>query len=129
MEKQFLKAAEGYSLSLAVFPVNNAKAVIQIVHGMQEHKERYYPFAEYLNKNGYAVVVSDMRGHGEDAPLLGHIADKKGEKILIDDQNKIYEYIKENFKGLPVYLFGHSMGSIISRVVLQEYSKNYQKVI
>ncbi|MBE6133488.1 MAG: alpha/beta hydrolase [Erysipelotrichaceae bacterium] len=129
MEKLFLKAAEGYSLSLAVFPVDKAKAVIQIVHGMQEHKERYYPFAEYLNKNGYAVVVSDMRGHGEDAPLLGHIADKKGEKILIDDQNKIYEYIKENFKGLPVYLFGHSMGSIISRVVLQEYSKNYQKVI
>ena len=129
MEKLFLKAAENYSLSLAVFPVPKAKAVIQMVHGMQEHKERYYPFIEYLNKNGYSVVISDMRGHGEDAPLLGHIADKKGEKILIDDQNKIYEYIKENFKGLPVYLFGHSMGSIISRVLLQRYSKNYQKVI
>ena len=129
MEKVFLKAAEDYSLSLSVFPVEKAKAVIQMVHGMQEHKERYYPFIEYLNKNGYAVVISDMRGHGQDAPLLGHIADKKGEKILIDDQNRIYAYIKENFKDLPVYLFGHSMGSIICRVLLQEQSNNYQKVI
>ena len=129
MEKLFLEASEGYRLSLAVFPVEKPKAVLQMVHGMQEHKERYYPFIEYLNKNGYAVVISDMRGHGEDAPLLGHIADKKGEKILIDDQNRIYQYIKENFKGIPVYLFGHSMGSIISRVLLQEHSKNYQKVI
>ena len=129
MEKVFLEASEGYKLSLAVFPVEKAKAVIQMVHGMQEHKERYYPFIEYLNKNGYAVVISDMRGHGEDAPILGHIADNKGEDILIDDQVKIYQYIKENFKDLPVYLFGHSMGSIISRDVLQERSGDYQKVI
>ena len=129
MEKVFLEAREGYKLSLAIFPVKKAKAVIQIVHGMQEHKERYYPFAEYLNDNGYAVVISDMRGHGEDAPILGHIADDDGEEILVEDQNKIYEYIKENFEGLPVYLFGHSMGSIICLVLLQEYSNNYQKVI
>ena len=129
MEKVFLDAAEGYKLSLAVFPVAKPKAVLQMVHGMQEHKERYYPFIEYLNKNGYAVVISDMRGHGEDAPLLGHIADNKGEQILIEDQNRIYQFIKEHFAGLPVYLFGHSMGSIISRVLLQESSQNYQKVI
>ena len=129
MEKLFLEAAEGYKLSLAVFKVEKPKAVLQMVHGMQEHKERYYPFIEYLNKNGYAVVISDMRGHGEDAPILGHIADKKGEEILLDDQKRIYEYIKENFKGLPVYLFGHSMGSIISRDVLQQRSGDYQKVI
>ena len=129
MEKLFLDAAEGYKLSLAVFPVEKPKAVLQMVHGMQEHKERYYSFIEYLNKNGYAVVISDMRGHGEDAPNLGHIADKKGEKILIEDQNRIYNYIKENFKDVPVYLFGHSMGSIISRVLLQESSANYKKVI
>ena len=128
MEKINLPAS-GYSLSLAVFPVEKAKAVIQMVHGMQEHKERYYPFIEYLNKNGYAVVISDMRGHGEDAPILGHIADSQGDKTLIDDQKEIYGYIKERFPDLPVYLFGHSMGSIISRVVLQERSADYKKVI
>jgi len=129
MERVNLPARDDYKLSLAVFPVENAKAVIQMVHGMQEHKRRYYQFIEYLNGFGYSVVISDMRGHGEDAPDLGHIADKHGEKILIDDQVKIYEYIKEKFPGLPVYLFGHSMGSIICRVLLQEHSKKYKKVI
>ena len=128
MEKVFLDAAEGYKLSLAVFPVAKPKAVLQMVHGMQEHKERYYPFIEYLNKNGYAVVISDMRGHGEDAPLLGHIADNKGEQILIEDQNKIYQYIKGRFKDVPVYLFGHSMGTIIVRVLMQDNGTKYSKV-
>ena len=129
MEKLFLKSTNDYNLSLAVFACEKPKAVIQIIHGMQEHKERYYTFAEFLMKNGYAVVVSDMRGHGEDAPILGHIADKKGEVLLLEDQKKIYEYIKERFGDVPVCLLGHSMGSIIGRVVLQERSKDYDKVI
>ncbi len=129
MEKLFLDSVGEYKLSLAIFEAKEPRAVIQIVHGMQEHKERYYPFAEYLVENGYTVVVSDMRGHGEDAPILGHIADKKGEVLLIEDQRKIYQFIKERFKDLPVYLLGHSMGSIISRVLLQTNSKDYAKVI
>ena len=129
MENIFINSGNDYKLSLSIFAVDNAKGVVQIVHGMQEHKERYYPFAEFLNKNGYNVVVSDMRGHGKDAPLLGHIADKKGEKLLIEDQQVIYKFIKERFNDLPVILFGHSMGSIISRVLLQTNSKDYQKVI
>lgn len=129
MENIFLNGVNEYKLSLAVFSAPKAKAVIQIIHGMQEHKERYYAFAEFLVENGYSVVVSDMRGHGQDAPILGHIADKKGEQLIIEDQKLIYQYIKENFKDLPVYLLGHSMGSIIARVLLQSNSKDYQKVI
>ena len=129
MEKLFLESVNNYKLSLAIFAKENPKAVVQIIHGMQEHKERYYQFAEYLLENGYAVVVSDMRGHGEDAPILGHIADKKGEKDLIDDQKYIYRFIKQRFGDVPVYLLGHSMGSIIARVLLQTSSKNYQKTI
>jgi alpha-beta hydrolase superfamily lysophospholipase len=90
MENLFIEGAQGYKLSLALFPVEKPKAVLQIVHGMQEHKERYYAFGEFLASHGYAVVVSDMRGHGVDAPELGHIADKGGENILLDDQRAIY---------------------------------------
>ncbi len=129
MELLKLEALENYSLSLALFEIENAKAVVQIVHGMEEHKERYYSFAEFLNNNGYNVVVSDLRGHGVDAPKLSHIANKDGEKLLIDDQNRIYNFIKERFNNLPVILFGHSMGTIISRVLLQTKSMNYQKTV
>lgn len=127
-EKVSLLSANNYSLSLAVYKAKNPKATIQIVHGMEEHKERYYPFCEYLSSHGYNVVVSDLRGHGEDAPKLSHIADKKGEDLLIEDQRNITKYIKETFKGLPIILFGHSMGTIISRVLLQTDDKEYVKV-
>ena len=129
MENLFIEGAQGYKLSLALFPVEKPKAVLQIVHGMQEHKERYYAFGEFLASHGYAVVVSDMRGHGVDAPELGHIADKGGENILLEDQRTIYECIKEKFGDAPVYLFGHSMGSIIARVLMQSDSKKYVKAI
>ena len=129
MEKVSLLSAENYTLSLAVFEAKNAKAVLQIVHGMEEHKERYYAFAEYLNKNGYTVVVGDLRGHGEDAPLLSHIADKNGAILLLEDEKLITKYIKERFVGLPVILMGHSMGSIIVRDLIQSDSNEYQKVL
>ena len=93
MSKEELKltSVDGYELSLAVFKAENPKAVIQMVHGMEEHKERYYDFCEFLAKEGFSSVVSDLRGHGKDAPLLSHISDKNGEKLLIADQKKIRE--------------------------------------
>lgn len=127
-EELRLTSIDGYELSLAVFKAEKPKAVIQMIHGMEEHKERYYDFCEYLAKEGYSSVVSDLRGHGKDAPILSHISDKKGEKLLIEDQKKIREYIAEVFKDVPVYLFGHSMGTIISRVLLETEGDKYQKV-
>lgn len=129
LEKVTLKSENNYDLSLLVFECPEAKASIQMVHGMEEHKERYIPFAGFLCDNGYNVIISDLRGHGEDAPLLSHIADSNGEELLIRDQQIIAGYIRDRYKDLPLYLFGHSMGTIISRVLLQTDSKVYSKVL
>ena len=130
MSKEELKlpSVDGYELSLAVFKAEKSKGVIQMIHGMEEHKERYYPFCEFLAKNGISSVISDLRGHGKDAPLLSHISNKYGEKLLIDDQNEIRKYIAREFEDVPLYLFGHSMGTIIARVLLQSQGKKYKKV-
>ena len=123
-----LKSVDGYELSLAVFEAKNPKAVIQFIHGMEEYKERYDAFAEYLCSKGYTCVTSDLRGHGKSAPLLSHISDKKGDKLIIADQKEIRKYIKKTYKDLPLYLFGHSMGTIISRVLMQTDGTKYAKV-
>ena len=123
-----LKSVDGYLLSLAVFEAKSPKAVIQVIHGMEEYKERYDSFAEYLSSKGFTVVTSDLRGHGKNAPILSHISNKRGDKLLIEDQKTIRKYIKDNYKGLPVYLFGHSMGTIISRVLIQSEGSKYDKV-
>lgn len=123
-----LKSVDGYELSLAVFEAKNPKAVIQFIHGMEEYKERYDAFAEYLCSKGYTCVTSDLRGHGKSAPLLSHISNKKGDKLIISDQKEIRKYIKRTYKDLPLYLFGHSMGTIISRVLMQTDGSKYAKV-
>lgn len=129
MEQKFLKAVDGYQLDLHIFEIENPKAVVQIAHGMEEHQERYEDFVKFLNQNGFAVVSADMRGHGQNAENLGYFSGKGGDKLLISDHKQIRDFIGERFKGLPVYLFAHSMGTIISRVVLQTYSKHYDKVV
>ena len=128
IKEEQLTSVDGYELDLLISEAKSPKAVIQMVHGMEEHKERYVPFMEYLSKNGYTCVISDLRGHGKNAPILSHISNKRGDKLLIQDQIKINSYIKSNYKGLPIYLFGHSMGTIISRVLIQEEGKRFAKV-
>lgn len=129
MEKVYLNARDGYELDVHIFKVENSKAVIQLIHGMEEHQERYEKFINVLNKNGYSVVSSNMRGHGENAKDLGFFKEKDGYIELIEDQKTITNYIKENFLGIPIYILAHSMGTIITRVLLQENSKDYEKVV
>ena len=129
MKKYRLISDDNYLLSIHSFDVEKPKAVIQIIHGMEEHQERYKNFARFLNKSGYTVVSSDLRGHGNTASYLGFFKEKDGYKALITDQIKIRKFISEIYPGTPVYLFAHSMGTIISRVLLQTHSKYYEKVI
>ena len=127
-KEEILKSVDGYELSLAIYEAKNPKAVIQFIHGMEEYKERYTAFAEYLAEKGYTCVTSDLRGHGKNAPILSHISNKRGDKLIIEDQKEIRRYIKRTYKDLPLYLFGHSMGTIIARVLMQTNGKKYEKV-
>ncbi len=129
MKKVFLKTKDNYELELHIFEVKNSESVVQIIHGMEEHQERYEPFIKFLNKNGFSVVSSNMRGHGINAPDLGHFKDNKGYIELIEDQKLITSYIEENFENQDIYIFAHSMGTIITRVLLEDYSNHYRKVV
>lgn len=129
LEEVKIQSTDGQTLSLAVYESGDARGCIQLIHGMAEHKERYDDFARFLNENGYNVITSDLRGHGKGAPLLSHISDKDGDKLLISDQQAITAYINGRFGNMPVYLFAHSMGTIIARVLLQSDSGRYRKAV
>lgn len=96
---------------------------------MEEHQERYENFINILNENGFSVVSSNLRGHGINCKDLGFFKNEYGYQELIFDQRLITKYIKENFEKLPLYIFAHSFGTIITRVLLQNDSKEYQKVV
>lgn len=128
-EEIIIPARDLYSLSVRIFESKQARAVIKMTHGMEEHQGRYEEFASFLQENGYTVVTADMRGHGKNAPKLSHIANKNGHKLLMEDEEVILNYIKERFPNLPIIYFGHSMGTIIVRKFLQEHSQEYHKVV
>ncbi len=128
MKKEFIKTRDEYNLDVHIFEVENPRAVIQVIHGMEEHQERYEDIIKVLNKKGFLVVSSDMRGHGKSCKELGFFKEKDGYVELIEDQKIITKFIKEHFKNIPIYILAHSMGTIITRVLLQENSKDYEKV-
>ncbi len=119
-------------LSVAVIaPDKDIKAIVQISHGMSEHKGRYYDFMEYLAANGYAAVINDHRGHGKSvrAPEdLGYFYEEKAEYI-VEDLHQVTEYAKNLFPGKDVILFGHSMGSMVARKYIKKYDNDITKLI
>lgn len=112
---------------LTITPDDAPRAVVQLIHGMAEHKERYIPLMEFLASQGYACVINDLRGHGEsvlDPKDLGFFY-KGGWKAIVEDEKWVTDWIRTKFENLPVFLFGHSMGSLIARC----YCKNYDDAI
>ena len=124
-----LSAKDGYELALRIYEADEPKAVVKFIHGMEEYQDRYQPFAEYLQAAGYTVVTADLRGHGKNAPMLSHIADRDGHLKLLEDEETILEMIHERWAGVPVILFAHSMGTIIARVLLQKLSREFHKAV
>lgn len=94
-----------------------ARGVVLLCHGLAEHSKRYRRFAEALSAAGYHAYAHDHRGHGEttaqDAPL-GRFAKQGGVEAVIEDVMAMRTLAEERHPGLPVILFGHSMGGLIS---------------
>lgn len=130
MEKLVIKSKyDTMPIYAMLYDIPNPKGMVQIIHGMKEHQGRYAAFAEFLNKNGYIVLTSDFRGHGKNATLLGHMEGKKPWEALVLDQVTLAEYLKQTYPDLKLYLFAHSMGTIVSRNLIQNHSNFYEKVI
>jgi alpha-beta hydrolase superfamily lysophospholipase len=102
------------------------KGAVQIAHGMAEHAGRYERFADALTKAGYAVYANDHRGHGKTAGSqkeVGYFADENGWEKVVDDMHTLTGIIKKECPKKPFFLFGHSMGSFLSRHYSMLYAK------
>lgn len=101
------------------------RGVVQISHGMCEYFSRYTVFAKYLCSLGFIVCGNDHIGHGASAPRtaeLGFFAVRDGWSYLVRDMQRLTEIMQTRFPDLPYFVFGHSMGSLITRLYLTETS-------
>jgi alpha-beta hydrolase superfamily lysophospholipase len=116
-QQRTVKSPTGADLNLYVKSAEGRpRAVVQINHGLAEHAARYARFADFLSERGYHVYAHDHRGHGAtkapDAPM-GKFADVDGGAKVIADVDAIHDLIASEQPGLPVIVFGHSMGAAV----------------
>ena len=125
-------SSDGLKIELAYsIPEKDVKGIVQFSHGMAEHKERYFNLMEYFSNNGYVCVINDHRGHGKsvkDKKDLGYFY-TEDTNFIINDLHDVTLYIKEKFPNKKLYLFSHSMGTLVARGYMQKYDYEIEKIV
>lgn len=133
-ETKLMSSSDSIPLSIIyVSPAHGIrpKAVLQIVHGMCEHKERYIPFMKFMADNGYMCIIHDHRGHGSsvrDTSELGFFYEG-GFSAMIEDIRIVTEWAENLCPGVPVILMGHSMGSMAVRSYTKRFDDRISALI
>ncbi len=106
---------------------SDVRGIVQVVHGMSEHVVRYAHFAKFLVESGFVVCANHHVGHGEsvsDAQDLGHMPARDGAEVLVRDVHALRGIMQARFGSeVPYVMFGHSMGSFITRKYISEHGE------
>ncbi|MBI5953323.1 MAG: lysophospholipase [Chloroflexi bacterium] len=89
--------------------VPQPRAVVCLVHGLGEHTSRYAHVAEALGREGFILFGADLRGHGRSGGARGHISSIED---FMKDIDISLEQARLRYPGLPIILYGHSLGGI-----------------
>ena len=117
-------------------PDGEAHGVVQLAHGYAEHAGRYGRLIELLLAHGYAVYADDHRGHGRtgleqfggDASRLGRLG-RGGVKAAIRSLGEFTDLIRAENPGLPLVLIGHSWGSFMAQILVNQRPTHYAAVV
>lgn len=119
---------DGLKLYLQAWLPENPKASLLLVHGLGEHSGRYGAMVSRLNELGVAVFTFDGRGHGKSAvgkptAYFDSYAD------YLRDIDVLLGKAKNYIQGLPVFLYGHSMGGGLVAAYVLAYTPDVTGVI
>ncbi|HET7144470.1 MAG TPA: alpha/beta hydrolase [Anaerolineales bacterium] len=86
------------------------KAVVCLVHGLGEHSSRYAHVAEAFGREGFVTFGADLRGHGRSGGPRGHVSSIED---FMKDIDLLLVQAGTRYTGLPIILYGHSLGGIL----------------
>lgn len=113
-------------------PDTEPRAIVQIIHGIAEYIDRYDEFMSFLADNGIIAVGTDHLGHGksiESEEQTGFFAYDNGWDYVVRDEEVLRLAMHENYPELPIIVFGHSMGSFMTRTLLIRYPDAFNAAI
>ncbi len=130
-----MKQKEGYFERERVFktywrawlPDTEVKAALIINHGWAEHSGRYENVAQILVPAGFAIYGEDHRGHGKSDGKRSYV--HSFSDFIEDIHYFRKEIVEKEQPGLPLFMLGHSMGSIITMNYLGKYADGLKGVI
>lgn len=124
--------AHGVTVHYYVWRNGRPRAILQLAHGLGEHALRYERLAQTLVNVGYTVYADDHRGHGRtgleqhggDSTRLGRLG-PGGMRAAVDDVMQLSSIIRSENSQVPLVLFGHSWGSIITQKIIDRDTGGY----
>lgn len=124
MDERTVVDAYGVEVVTRWWSIGEPAGMVLIAHGASEHAGRYDRFASALNVAGFAAVALDHRGHGRTARSTGPgLMGPGGGQALIDDLHELRTAARSTVDGdVPMFLFGHSMGSLIALAYLTAHA-------
>ncbi|CAH1264992.1 MGLL [Branchiostoma lanceolatum] len=102
------------------------RALLMIVHGVAEHCQRYEEIATELNQEGVLVFAHDHVGHGQSQ---GYPADIENFDKYVQDVLQHADKMRGAHPGIPLFIFGQSMGGTISTLASLERPTLFAGVI
>ena len=108
------------------------KGIVQLAHGIGEHAGRYDNIAHELQKQGFSVYANDHRAHGKTAEikrLFGYYEGNNYFADVVNDMHDLTLLMKAEHPNSKFILFGHSMGSLLSRQYVTKYPEDLDALI
>lgn len=99
-------------------PETELRAIVQFTHGWKDYIERNTELIHYFTNHGIMVCGCDFIGHGRSSEesALGHLDRKNGWSYLVKDAKKLAGFMREEYPNVPLFLYGHGMGSLVARL-------------
>jgi alpha-beta hydrolase superfamily lysophospholipase len=124
MDERTFVDTHGVEIFTRWWTIDAPRGVVLISHGASEHSGRYDRFARALNDAGFAAVALDHRGHGRTGSSSPRgVMGPGGGHAVIDDLHELRSSARSSVgNDVPVFLFGHSMGSLIALAYLTHHA-------
>jgi acylglycerol lipase len=102
------------------------KALVALMHGLGEHTARYAHVGKVMTEAGYALVGFDLRGHGKSGGARGHASSLDA---YMRDIRQFFHLMVQRYPDIPHFLYGHSLGGLLSLAYAIQYSTGLKGVI